>query len=293
MLGQSREKVDVPEDFDILQGFDWENMSCSYDAVFTTFWILYSTGYPRIREHIKSDLNVLGNAFDGMMNQTLSRADANKQIRDTYFQNNRDNDFTRGVFQSIPTVLDHLLSQCVMSLISSDDIDTFLTKYMRYCRCPSLSCGLKFDECVKRVLNFNGEVDTFESVSIMLEQHFEPNNRHFKCELCNELMVVTNVIVSMPLVVCICFTGALVGCEFERNIIIREVPYELVSVIYAKGCHFKCRLNVNGSAYTYDGMIKGGKFQSIGQNDPFPGTVYHSEGEIIMNAQSIIYVRKI
>ena len=291
MLGQSRDTEDVQEVLD-LEGFDWENMSCSYDAVFTTFWILYSTGSQRIREHIKSDLDILGNAFDGIMNHTISRADANKLIRDTYFQNTVDHDFTRGLFQSIPTVLDHLLSHCVMSLVSSGDVDCFQTKFMRHSMCPSISCILKSDECLKRALNFNGEVDTFEGVNIMFEQHFEPNKRHFKCDLCGVLMEVTNDVVSVPLIMCITFAGVIVGCEFERNIIIRDVPYELVSVIYAKGYHFKCRLNVGGSAYSYDGMIKGGKFQSIGEEDPFPGTVYHRDGEIIMNAQSIIYVRK-
>ena len=265
-------------------------MSCSYDAVFTTFWILYSTGSPRIREHIKSDLYVLGTAFDGIMNHTITRADANKQIRDTYFQNTFDHDFTRGLFQSIPTVLDHLLSHCVMSLLSDGDVDCFQTKYIRHCKCPSISCILKSDECLQRALNFNGK--WIQSVNVMFDQHFEPDKRHFKCDLCGVLMDVTNAVVSLPLIMCITFAGVIVGCEFERNIIIKEVPYELVSVIYAKGCHFKCRLNVSGSAYTYDGMIKSGEFESIGDNDPFPGTVYHRDGKITMNAQAIIYVRK-
>ena len=180
-----------------------------------------------------------------------------------------------------------------MSLISSDDIDCFEIKYMRYSRCSSLSCLLKSDECLRRVLHFNGDVDTFESVSIMIEQHFQPDNRSFKCMLCGITMDVTNVIVSVPLILCICFTGVLVGCVFETNIIINEVPYELVSVIYAKGCHFKCRLNVSNIAYTYDGMINSGIFQSIGPTDSFPGTVFDSLGNILMTAQSIFYMRKI
>jgi hypothetical protein len=111
--------------------------------------------------------------------------------------------------------------------------------------------------------------------------------------LCGVTRQVTNVIVSVPLIVCICLTGTLIGCEFERNVIIKEVPYELVSVIYAKGCHFKCRINVSGNAYAYDGMINGGKFQSLGQTVSFPGTVYDSAGAIIMTAQAVFYMRKI
>ena len=267
-------------------------MSCSYDALFTTFWIIYTTGCPRIREQIKSNLQVLGDAFDGMINCTISRADANRQIRDNYYQNDSDNDFSRGIFQCIPDILDHLHNQCVMSLLLIDDIDCFQIKYMRYSRCPSISCLLKSDECLTRTLYFNGDVNTFDSVNVMIEQHFQPDNRSFKCTLCDVIMDVTNVIISVPFIVCICFTGDIVGCEFERNIIINQVPYELTSVIYKKGCHFKCRLNVGGSVYAYDGMINSGKFESIGPTNPFPGTVFDSLGGVVMIAQSIFYKRK-
>jgi hypothetical protein len=291
MLGQSCDE-DVQEELDILQGFKWANNSCAYDALFTTLWVIYSTGYPRVREDIKSNLQVLGEAFDGMINHTMSRADANRQIRDNYYKNDHVNDFSRGLYQGVCTILDHLLGQCVMSLVSSDDIDCFQFKYIRYSRCSSLSCVLKSDECLNRVQSFNGEVDTFESVSVMIEQHYKPDNRSYRCMLCDIAMDITNVVVSLPLIVCICFTGELVGCEFERNIVINDVQYELSSVIYGDGSHFKSRLNVSGSAYAYDGMISSGKFKAIGQTDFFPGTVYHTTGDIVMTANSVFYIRK-
>ena len=110
-----------------LKGFVWDNMSCAYDALFTSLYIIYSSGSDETRNLINSSLPIMGSNFDSMMNESLTLIVANDKIRDYYFNPNNDM-FKRGVYAGMGDIINHLMKQPLIQ-IDATILDPFMFTY--------------------------------------------------------------------------------------------------------------------------------------------------------------------
>ena len=145
---------------------------------------------------------------------------------------------------------------------------------------------------VLRCLHFGGDIDTTQTVPQMINQYFRLENRNYRCQVCNYQMEYSNILVSCPLIICICFNGTNVLCEFEKVAEINNEIYDFVSAIYIMGNHFRTRFSINNIAYEYDGMINNGVFKQIDTMNPFSGTIYNADRSVFMKAMSVYYVKR-
>ena len=84
-LGNENVTTAAPERQLNLSGFIWNNMSCAYDALFTTLWIIYFTGPDIMKKTFNSTLPLMAKMYREMSDNTLTFKEANDRIRDTYF----------------------------------------------------------------------------------------------------------------------------------------------------------------------------------------------------------------
>ena len=275
-----------------LKSFQWANMSCSYDAVFTTLWIVYSTGTEKLRAAFDDTLPFMGEMFTQMTNNTTSAAEANNKLRDYYYKSSRKKCFARGVYQSVPEVIGHLLSQCIIPIHDEGMLDLFDFKNLCHKKCPHDSCELISDLESDHCIFFNNDIDYTLSLSYMIQEHFRLEPVNYLCVECRLKMSLTYELVGCPQIACICFTGKDMESNFERVIHIGVVEYNLLSVVYLVGSnHFICRFCIDNIAYEYDGMVRFGAFREVTYDPPFPGTTYDADNDKVMEVQAVYYTR--
>ena len=150
-------------------------MSCSYDALFTTLWIIYFLGRDEIRNSFNSTLPLMAKMYREMIGKTLTFKEANDRIRDTYFISTPIVDYSRGVYQGISDITSHLLVQCVLS-VEENEIDCFTFQYNCLKKCTNTLCTEiskeTTSECALRCLFFGVDVDTTKTVTEMIIQFF-------------------------------------------------------------------------------------------------------------------------
>lgn len=279
----------------ILKGFVWDNMSCSYDALFTTLWMIYFLGREEIRNTFNSTLPLMAKMYREMIGNTLTFKEANDRIRDTYFISTPIVDFRRGVFQGVSDITSHLLLQCVLS-VDENEKDCFTFQYNCIKKCTNTLCidisKERTSECALRCLFFGVDVDTTKTVTQMIIQYFALENRNFRCHVCSHQMVYTKSLVSCPLILCICFNGTSVLSEFEKVVVIKNETYDFVSALYLLGQHFRTRFNISNKAYEYDGILNGGVLKEINSKNAFCGTIFNVDKTVMMVAMSIYYVKR-
>lgn len=282
----------------------WANNSCAYDALFTSLWIMYYVGNDELRIKIFDALPLLANEFEKMLKELSTFDEANIRIRENYFITNLDGptpkNFNRGHFKDVSDLMFHLLAMTKFSV--DDEVnECFMFKSSCTKVCVELLCPKINEECVhiRRVnlLNFDADIDTNNSMSGMISQYFIEKKRHFYCKECQINMNVNNVVFSWPQVMCICFNGKNMKCNFDKVVVLDQDTYDLASVTYLIGAHFRVLFNINNKVYEYDGMIKNGTLIEINIENPFRGIYYDDEfnpndKEIFKKAVAIFYVKR-
>lgn len=279
----------------VFKGFKWEKNSCAYDALITSLWIIFSCGRDETRDRINSCLPLMGSKFSGMMDKSLTFLEANNQIRDYYFIPTIKNDFSRGVYQGMGDLTNHIMTQSLIT-IDDDIFDSFMFEYKYHKKCLNSLCS-QFSKqlisvCHCRCLNFNGESCAVIGVGNMILEHFSRENKNHRCLECEGPMDNINVIVYSPHIICVNFVGNIVESDIDKVIVCNLETYDLVSVIYLMPQHFRTRLNINNKAYEYDGMINHGVFREIQHDNPFPGSIANNAGEVFMRVISVYYVKR-
>jgi hypothetical protein len=183
-------------------------MSCAYDALFSTLWIIYSIGREEVEVTFNVTLPLMAKMFRDMIDNKVSFKKANDIIRDTYFIKSRVRDYSRGVYQDISTITTHLQSQCVLS-VDENENDCFMLQYHCKKKCTNALClNISKEFVCERVLRlfyFGGDIDTTQTVPQMINQYFGLENRNYRCQVCEHQMIYSNILVSIPLILCICF----------------------------------------------------------------------------------------
>ena len=185
--------------------------------------------------------------------------------------------------------------QCVLS-VDEDEKDCFTFQYNCIKKCTNTLClnisKETISERVLRCLFFGSDIDRTQTVSQMINQYFGLENRNYRCQVCNHPMEYSNILVSCPLIICICFTGLNVLCELEMVVVVNNEIYDFISAIYLMGRHFRTRFSINNIAYEYDGTINRGIFTEIHTAKPFSGTIYNVNGSVLMSVMSVYYVKR-
>lgn len=283
---------DVHVNTSIFKGFVWVNMSCSYDSVFTTLWMVYSTCGDQIKKAFNDNLPFMGEMFTQMKNNTISAEEANNNIRDYYYKPTLKNSYARGMYQSVQEIINHLLSQCIIPLYEEGQLDVFDIKTVCHKNCLLDSCELVSDLESDKCINLSNSTNFTLRMTDMIEEHFKLQLVSYYCVNCRFQIDLSYELVGCPMIAFICFTGAFVGRNLDIDINIGIVGYTLLSALYlVGGSHFICRFNIDGMTYAYDGMVRKGVFQKVTINPPFPGTTYDADGTVLMSVQAVYYRR--
>ena len=179
---------------------------------------------------------------------------------------------------------------------ASDNNDCFMFQYVSNRECANTTClhysKQEISSYSVRCLFFNADVIATQSVSQMIKKYFAELHDNFHCKRCSVVMNQNNVIISSPIIICISFSGIPIDCEFEPVIIVKDETYDLLSVIYLIGRHFRCRFNIDKIPYEYDGMIKDGEFKILEESNPFTGIIKDEMGTVVMFAVAMFYTKR-
>ena len=287
----------------IMRGFKWDNQSCAYDALFTSLWIIYFLGNEELRMKIFEALPLLANEFDKMLKEITTFNEANLCIRDNYFitvtEGPLQANFDRGHNQDVSDLVFHLLKKAMFSE-DNNVKECFMLKFNCCKICVNVSCQNKAQEIIHvrqaQILNFDADINTNKSMSDMITQYFSQNKRKYYCKECKLEMLANNVVFSWPQIMCICFNGANMKCNFDKVLVLDQESYDLASVTYLIGAHFRVRFNINNIVYEYDGMIRNGTLIEVKGEHLFRGIYYDDEfnpndEEIFMKAVAVFYVK--
>ena len=99
------------------------------------------------------------------------------------------------------------------------------------------------------------------------------------------------VITKLPRVLYIACCGKDIEFDIDREIILENVAYQLMAVVYSGSGHFMSRMMVNNCVVEYNGMVSSGSFRKINLVNAFNGNIIDLTG-FKRAAFQIFYRRK-
>lgn len=282
------EKFELNKD---VTGFTYTNMTCAFDTLLTAFLMIYQSECLEKREIFSKTMPYLTSTFDRVLNKSLTYAEGKEHILSTFFF--EEERFKRGCFQMIGDVVESALrSQTIAS--EEEDENYFQLNYHQILTCHSEVCSIRDPKETHDKTNsivLHTDLDHTSSMNYMIEQFFAMNRRHYSCKTCSIKMEEKWVITKLPRVLYIACCGKDIEFDIDREIILENVAYQLMAVIYSGSGHFMSRMMVNNCVVEYDGMVSGGSFRKINSVNAFNGNIIDLRG-FKRAAFQIFYRRK-
>ena len=253
-------------------------MTCAFDTLLTAFLMIYQSESLEKREIFGRSMPFLTNTFDRVLNKSVTYAEGKEHILSTFFFSEKR--FKRGCFQMIGDVIEWALKNQTITCEEEDE-NYFQLDYYQILTCHSEVCSIRDPKETHDITNsivLHTDLDHTSSMNYMIDQFFSMNRRHFSCNTCNIYMEEKWVITKLPRVLYIACCGKDIEFDIDREIILNNVAYQLMVVVYSGNGHFMSRMLVNNCTVEYDGMVSGGSFRKINPINAFYGNIVDLRG---------------
>lgn len=282
------DKIDLNK---YVTGFVYTFLTCAFDTLLTSFLLIYQSESLEKRELFERTILFFSKTFHGILNKSVTYPEAKEDILSTFFFSGGR--FEPGRFQMIGDVMESVLKSQILTVMDEDE-NYLQLHYDQKLTCHSDVCSIRdptVTHCATNSIPFHAELVNKSSISSMVNEYFELRRRHFRCSTSNALMEEQLIIKKLPRVLYIALCGDKINFDIDRQIILNNVAYKLVVVIYSGCGHFMSRMMVNNYAIEYDGMVANGSFRIVDPVNAFYGQITDLTGTR-REAFQILYKRE-
>lgn len=280
--------IDLNKD---VTGFEYTNLTCAFDTLLTSFLVIYQSESLEKKAVFERSMPFLTSTFERVLNESMTYPDAKEHLLLTYFFS--EGRFRPNQFQMVGDVIEFILRSQILSVEERDE-NFIQLQYYQKLTCHSEMCSSRDPSVTPDFTNsiaFHGALVDKSSINSMINEYFVNRRRHFKCLMCSIFMKEEWIITKLPRVLYVALCGDEIEFDIDRQIILDNVVYKLIVVIYSGSGHFMSRMMVNDKVVEYDGMVANGYFRSVDPVNAFHTKIVDLSGTQRMAFQ-ILYKRE-